>query len=66
MSNKTLTPTDLIERLAELIGGADNAQRWLDTPHPFLSGRTPQSYIDEGKLEVIDYIVHCIEVGQPG
>jgi uncharacterized protein (DUF2384 family) len=66
MANKTLTPTDLIERLAKLIGGADNAQRWLNTPHPFLDSETPQFCLDEGKLEVIDYIVHCIEVGQPG
>jgi uncharacterized protein (DUF2384 family) len=53
MSNKTLTSTNLIERLTKLIGGADNAQRWLDTPHPFLDNETPQFYLDEENLKLL-------------
>lgn len=58
------TKEQLIQRLAELIGGSKNAQIWLNNPHPFLDGRTPQSYLDEGKLQVLDYMVHAIEAGQ--
>lgn len=55
----------LIERLGGLLGGSHNADIWLNSPHPVLEGRTPKSYMDEGKLEVLEYFIHAIETGQP-
>jgi hypothetical protein len=56
----------LIKRLGELIGGADNVQCWLNSPHPVLGDRTPKSYEDEGKLQaVLEYFINAIETGQP-
>ncbi len=67
MITETSTPTkeELIARLSQLIGGLDNAKLWLNTPHPLIGGRTPQSYLDEGDLKVLSYFVHAIETGQP-
>jgi hypothetical protein len=57
---------ELMFRLAELLGGKENAQIWLDNPHPVLGGRTPQSYDAEGKLtQVLSYFITAIETGQP-
>ena len=57
---------ELVKRLAELVGGVDNAKSWLNSPHPLLGDRTPKSYEDEGKLErVLSYFIHAIETGQP-
>ena len=56
----------LIKRLGELIGGTDNLQCWLNSPHPIFGGRTPKSYEDEGKLQaVLEYFINAIETGQP-
>ncbi|MBD1922068.1 DUF2384 domain-containing protein [Microcoleus sp. FACHB-831] len=55
----------LIECLGDLLGGSDNVEIWLKSPHPVLGGRTPQSYVDEGKLEVLEYFINAIETGQP-
>ncbi|MGK7874357.1 MAG: antitoxin Xre/MbcA/ParS toxin-binding domain-containing protein [Xenococcaceae cyanobacterium] len=55
----------LIEQLAELLGGLQNADIWMNSPHPVLGGRTPQSYVEEGDLEVLKYFIHAIETGQP-
>ena len=55
----------LIGQLEQLLGGAEKAEIWLNSPHPALDGRTPQSYLDEGKLEVLEYFIHAIETGQP-
>ena len=56
---------ELMERLAELLGGSENALIWLNSPHPVLDNRTPESYVEEGKLEVLEYFIHAIETGQP-
>lgn len=56
---------ELMERLAELLGGSENALIWLNSPHPVLDNRTPKSYVQEGKLEVLEYFIHAIETGQP-
>lgn len=53
------------KRLAELLGGSENALIWLNSPHPVLDNRTPESYVQEGKLEVLEYFIHAIETGQP-
>lgn len=55
----------LVQKLEELVGGAENAQLWLKSPHPFLDGKTPQSCLDEKKLDVVDYILSATELGQP-
>lgn len=55
----------LKEQLADLLGGEDNAEIWLNSPHPMLGDRTPQSYVNEGKLEVLEEFIHAIATGQP-
>ena len=59
------TNQKLMERLAELLGGTEQALIWLKSPHPILDNRTPESYVEEGKLEVLEYFIHAIETGQP-
>lgn len=61
----SITKAQLMERLAELLGGLENALIWLNSPHPVLDNRTPESYVKEGKLEVLEYFIHGIETGQP-
>lgn len=55
----------LLKQLAELLGGSHNTDIWLKSPHQLLEGRTPQSYLDEDNLEVLEYFVHAIATGQP-
>lgn len=60
-----LTMPEMIQ-LSNLLGGWENTQIWLNTPHPVLGGRTPQSYNNEGKLqEILKYFIMAIETGQP-
>jgi Protein of unknown function (DUF2384) len=55
-----------MSQLAPLLGGMENLKIWLNTPHPVLGGRTPQSYHQEGKLQkVLTYFITAIETGQP-
>jgi len=63
--NQQKCEPELMERLAELLGGSENALIWLNSPHPVLNSRTPESYVQEGKLEVLEYFIHAIETGQP-
>ena len=57
----------LTGRLRELLDGSIEYVRiWLRAPHPDLGGRTPLSYLVEGKPEVVEALVHAIEAGQPG
>ncbi len=57
----------LIGRLRELLDGSVEYVRiWLRAPHPDLGGRTPFSYLVEGKPEVVEALVSAIETGQPG
>lgn len=55
----------LKEKLAYLLGGENNAEIWLNSPHPMLGDRTPQSYVNEGKIEVLEDFIHAIATGQP-
>jgi hypothetical protein len=61
----TLTKKDLLGQMCGILGGPENLALWLNTPHPLLDGRTPQSYIDEGHLQVLSYFINAIETGQP-
>jgi uncharacterized protein (DUF2384 family) len=61
----SMTKAQLMERLTELLGGSKNALIWLNSPHPVLDSRTPKSYVQEGKLEILEYFIHAIETGQP-
>jgi hypothetical protein len=57
----------LTSRLRELLDGSIEYVRiWLRSPHPDLAGRTPLSYLLEGKPEVVEALVAAIETGQPG
>jgi Protein of unknown function (DUF2384) len=65
LDNQELNIPEMIE-LANLLGSMDNAQIWINTPHPLLDGRTPISYNQEGKLqEILTYFITAIETGQP-
>lgn len=55
----------ILSQLTELFDGTENAKRWLNAPHPALGNATPQSYLDAGKLDAIENIIHVIESGQP-
>ena len=57
----------LIQRLRELLDGSMEYVRiWLKAPHPYLEGETPLAYLEGGKLDTIDTLVHLMETGQPG
>ncbi len=57
----------LVKRLRELLdGNMEYVRIWLKAPHPDLDGRTPLSYLKEGRYEVMETLVHMIETGQPG
>ncbi len=65
LDNQELNMPEMLE-LANLLGGMENAQIWINTPHPLLDGRTPISYNQEGKLQsVLTYFITAIETGQP-
>ncbi|WP_250126527.1 antitoxin Xre/MbcA/ParS toxin-binding domain-containing protein [Chroococcidiopsis sp. CCMEE 29] len=57
----------MITQLRELLDGSmEYVQIWLRAPHPDLEGRTPLSYLIEGKPEVVEALIYAYEVGQPG
>jgi hypothetical protein len=57
----------LTGRLRELLDGSIEYVRiWLRAPHPDLGGRSPLSYLLEGKPEVVEALVRAMETGQPG
>lgn len=57
----------MIVQLRELLDGSMEYVRiWLRSPHPDLGGRTPLSYLVEGKPEVVEALIYAYEVGQPG
>lgn len=57
----------IITQLRELLDGSMECVKiWLRAPHPDLEGRTPLSYLVEGKAEVVEALIHAYEVGQPG
>jgi hypothetical protein len=57
----------LIGRLRELLDGSMEYVRvWLRAPHPDLGGRTPMSYLLEGRPDAVEALVQAIEAGQLG
>lgn len=57
----------IITQLRELLDGSmEYVKIWLRAPHPDLEGRTPLSYLVEGKAEVVEALIHAYKVGQPG
>lgn len=55
----------LINKLRELLDGDMSLVRiWLKAPHPSLANAQPITYLEEGHLELIEGLVHAIEVGQ--
>jgi len=56
----------LIMQLRELLDGSMEYVRiWLRAPHPDLGGRTPMSYLVEGKPEVVEALIYAFASGQP-
>ncbi|MCL1474070.1 MbcA/ParS/Xre antitoxin family protein [Argonema antarcticum] len=67
IADETTGREQLIERLLYLLGGSkEQVNLWLSSPHPWLGSRTPMSYLDEGKIEVVETLVGAIEQGIPG
>ena len=59
--------TALTKRLRELLDGDMGYVRiWLKVPHPDLEGRTPLSYLREGRAEIVETLIYMLETGQPG
>ena len=55
----------LINKLRELLDGDMSLVRiWLKAPHPSLANAQPIEYLEEGHLELVEGLVHAIEVGQ--
>ena len=58
---------ELIDRLLYLFGGSmESVNLWLSSPHPWLGGSTPMSYLDEGNIQGVESLVGAIEHGIPG
>lgn len=56
----------LLTSLRELLDGDMNLVRvWLKAPHPALGDAKPLDYLAEGKLDLVEGLVHAIESGQP-
>ena len=57
----------LVNCLRELFDGRmDMVRIWLNAPHPYLEGASPFDYLENGKLDAVDTLVHLMETGQPG
>jgi len=66
LQDETARYEQLIEQLRRFMGGSmDYVDIWLNSPHPYLDNRTPQSFLDEGKPEVVEYLASAMETGQP-
>jgi hypothetical protein len=60
-------PTPIYLRLSYLFGNNDGlVMAWLDAPHAELGGRSPGSFLKEGKLQVIDSLIEAAESGYLG
>lgn len=56
----------LVTKLRELLDGDMRLVRvWLKAPHPALGNAKPLEYLREGHLDLVEGLVHAIEVGQP-
>lgn len=56
----------VVTELRKLLDGStDYVQIWLRSPNPQLGGRTALSYLLEGKIEVVEELVHAMNTGQP-
>lgn len=67
LQSKMVRLVRIITQLRELLDGSmEYVKIWLRAPHPDLKGRTPLSYLVEGKPEVVEALIHAYEAGQPG
>ncbi|MBW4619128.1 MAG: MbcA/ParS/Xre antitoxin family protein [Cyanosarcina radialis HA8281-LM2] len=67
LQDETARYDRLIDQLRRFMGGQMYyVNIWLNSPHPDLGGLTPQFFINEGKLEVVESLAWAMEVGQPG
>ncbi|MCL1471367.1 hypothetical protein [Argonema antarcticum] len=66
VQDETARYEQLIDQLCRFMGGSmEYVNLWLNSPRDELDGRTPQSFIDEGKIEVVEYFAWAMETGQP-
>jgi hypothetical protein len=66
LQDRTARFQQIMEQLRQFMGGSvDSVNIWLNSPHPYLDNRTPQSFLDEDKPEVVEYLVWAMETGQP-
>jgi hypothetical protein len=56
----------VMTKLKEMFDGSqEKIERWLNTPHPDLDQKTPQSFLDQGKTSVVDNLIYATEAGIP-
>jgi hypothetical protein len=62
LQDETARYEQLIEQLSRQMGGQMYyVNIWLNSPHPDLDNRTPQSFLDEGKIEVVESLAWAME-----
>lgn len=62
IQDQTARYEQLMASLYRNMGGdMESVTLWLTSPHPDLDNRTPQSFIDEGKIEVVESLAWAIE-----
>lgn len=54
-----------INRLANHYFRGDDIQKWLNSSHPMLDNRTPQSLMNEGKADAVLMLLESVRDGTP-
>lgn len=56
----------ILSKLKAMFNGSqEKVDEWLNTPHPDLDQKTPQSYLDQGKFSVVNNLIYATEAGIP-
>lgn len=54
-----------INRLANHYFRGNDIQKWLNSPHPMLDNRTPQSLMNDGKADAVLQLLESVRDGLP-
>lgn len=66
IEDRTSKREQLVEQLRRFMGGdMQCVNLWLNSPHPYLDNHTPESLLDEGELDTVEYLAWAMETGQP-
>lgn len=66
MNDPKLSYEEKIQKILEIMIGAEKVDSWLDEPHPDLGNRTPRSVIGEGKTRAVYEMLADAINGTPG